>query len=39
MPYIVDRQIKKKDITTNAPFFDITTKTLIKNEIIYSVTQ
>ncbi len=38
--YIADRGIKRKDITTYAPFFpDNAMRTLIESEVIYSVTQ
>lgn len=38
--YIADCQIKRKDITTYAPFFpDKTMRALIESEVIYSVTQ
>lgn len=38
--YISDRQIKRKDITTYAPFFpDNAMRTLIESEVIYSVAQ
>lgn len=38
--FIADRQIKRKDITTYAPFFpDNAMRTLIESEVIYSVAQ
>ena len=38
--YIAERQIKRKDITTYAPFFpDNAMRTLIESEVIYSVAQ
>ena len=38
--FIADRRIKRKDITTYAPFFpDNAMRTLIESEVIYSVAQ
>ncbi len=40
LSYISSRQIKRKDITTYAPFFpDYAMRTLIESEVIYSVAQ